>query len=233
MLAYGLFVLLCTQLAPRMQFFFQDVGLGSGLYQQLTELGRDAHVWGWIFPAVIVVMVFWWRWAGERGFLSGDGVPAGFAWLCPGLGKILKDFRYSQFADLLALLIENDVPLQEAIVLAGETTNDLALQNSARAIADATSRGIDVTYGLSGYTGFPPFLHWLITRRQEQEGLVSALRAASDMYHRRAVAITEWIKVSFPVLAAVFIGGGATLLYTLSIFYPLTELLRRLADPML
>lgn len=233
MLAYGLFLLLCTQLAPRMQYFFEDIGLDVRLYDWLVNVGRDAYVWGWIFPAVIVAIILWWRRSGEGSFLSGDGASARFAWICPGLGKILKNFRYAQFADLLALLIENNVALQEAVVLSAETTNDLALQDAARAIADATSRGMDVSYGLSGYTGFPPFLHWLITRRQEQEGLVSALRAAGEMYRRRAVVITEWIKVSFPVLAAIVIGGGATLLYTLSIFYPMTEMLKKLAAPMI
>jgi type II secretory pathway component PulF len=182
---------------------------------------------------LVVAFVLWWRRSGERGFLSGDGKPSHFAWLCPGLGKITKNFRYSQFADLSALLIEQDVPVQEAIVLAAETTNDLALQDAARAIADATSRGMDVSHGHSGSSGFPPFLHWLITRKVEQEGLVSALRAAGDMYRQRAVVIIEWIKISFPVLAAVIIGGGATLLYALSIFWPLTELLKRLAEPMI
>jgi type II secretory pathway component PulF len=180
-----------------------------------------------------VAIVIWWRRTGDGGFFSSDGAAARFAWLCPGLGKIMRYFRYSQFAELLALLVENDVPMQEAIVLAAETTNDPALQDAARAIADATSRGMDASYGLSNSSGFPPFLRWLITRRQEQDGLVSALRAAGEMYQRRAVVISEWIKVTFPVLAAVVIGGGATLLYALSIFVPFTELLHTLAGPML
>lgn len=233
MLAYGLFVLLCTQLAPRMQYFFEDIGLHTGLYEAFVDFGRDVHLWGWIFPAAMVVLIFWWRRQGEGSFLSGDGAPAPFAWLCPGLGKIQKNFRYAQFADLLALLVENNVTLQEAIVLSAETTNDPALQDAARAIADATSRGMDVSSGISGVAGFPPFLHWLITRKQEQDGLVSALRVAGNMYRRRAVVITEWLKVTFPVLAAILIGGGATLLYTLSIFYPLTEMLKKLAAPTL
>ncbi len=176
MLAYGLLLLLWTHLLPRMQLFFDDIGLKSELYHRLIDLGRHAKPWGWVFPLLVAAFVLWWRRAGERGFLSGDGRPSSFAWLCPGLGKITKNFRYSQFADLSALLIEQDVPVQEAIVLAAETTNDLALQDTARAIADATSRGMDASYGLSGSSGFPPFLHWLITRREEQEGLVSALR---------------------------------------------------------
>lgn len=231
MFAYGLFLLLCMHLAPRMKWLFDDLGFDTDFYAFLSEIGRHALTWGWVFPAVVVALIIWWRRAGDGGFLSQEGRPTGIAWLCPGVRKITKFYRYSQFADLLALLIEQDVPLQEAIVLAAESTNDVTMVYAARSIADVSSRGLIVPMKMPGDNGFPPFLQWLITRREEQAGMVSALRAAADMYRRRAVLITEWIKVSFPVAAAVFIGGGATLIYTLTVFWPLTELLKTLAQP--
>ena len=60
--------------------------------------------------------------------------------------------------------------------------------------------------------------------------MVSALRAAADMYRRRAVLRAEWIQVVFPVLAAVIIGGGATLIYTFTVFCPVTDLLKKLSE---
>jgi general secretion pathway protein F len=230
MLAYGLFVLTCVYLAPRMRFIFDSFGVAVWLYDLLTEVGRYANPWGWVFPLLIVGLIIWWRRSGQQ-FLTGDGAPSGPACLCPGVRNIARFYRSAQFADLLALLIEHDVPMPQAIVLAAETTNDHVMQNAARAIADATSRGLFVSNMPNEKTGFPPFLHWLITRREEQEGLVSALRAAADMYRRRAVLITEWIQVAFPVFAAVVIGGGATLLYTLTVFLPITEILKALSEP--
>jgi general secretion pathway protein F len=231
MLAYGLFLLTCMHLAPRMKWAFEGFNAGtSQIYDLLIEIGRQAGTWGWVFPVILVALIFWWRKTEEGGFL-GNGTPSGMASYCPGIRKIAKYYRYSQFADLLALLIEHDVPLQEAIVLAGEATNDLAIQDAARAIAEATSRGWILSGGSSGHAGFPPFLHWLITRREEQTGMVSALRAAADMYRRKALVMIEWIKVAFPVAAAVLIGGTATLLYVLTVFWPYTELLNNLALP--
>lgn len=232
MLAYGLFLLLCFSLAPRFQMLFQDMGFGAGgVMGLLSELGGSIAYWGWIPPAVVMALILWWWKSGDRGFLCGDGTPGGLACLCPGVKRIARFYRSAQFADLLALLIEQDVPLPEAIVLAAETTSDLQMEASARAIADATSRGLFVPSGLPGSSGFPPFLHWLITRREEQKGLVTALKAAADMYRRRAVLITEWIQVAFPMLAAVVIGGGATLIYALTVFWPLTEILKFLSEP--
>ena len=230
MLAYGLFLLMCTQLAPRMRWTFENMGWPTGLYGALADIGRTSIYWGWVLPAVVIGLIIWWRRSGQQ-FLTGEGKPAGLACCCPGVKQISTYYRSAQFADLLALLVEQDVPMPQAIVLAAETTNDPAMQNAARAIADATSRGLFVPGGASGRSGFPPFLHWLITRREEQEGLVSALKAAADMYRRRAVLITDWIQIAFPMIAAVVIGGGATLLYTLTVFYPLAEILKALADP--
>ncbi len=234
MLAYGLFILFCVHLAPHLKNTFDSFGLrASEVLDVLTDLGNDVAWWGWILPAAVAAFLIWWKKTGGREFLSGDGSLSHIAFLCPGVRWIAKFSRYSQFADLLALLIEHDVPLSEAIVLAADTTNDPALQDAARGIAELSSRGHVRPGGLPGHGGFPPFLHWLITRREEQTGMVSALRAAADMYRRRALLRAEWIQVVFPVLAAVIIGGGATLIYTLTVFLPVTELLRRLADPVI
>ncbi len=226
MLAYGMLLFTCYYVAPRMRLIYNDMGFDSGFYDFLNDIGHlGGSPWGLVFPAVIVALIIWWR--------RGDGGISQLAGLCPGVGKIITYSHHAQFADLLALLIEHDVPLQEAILLAAEATNDLAIQDAARAIAVATSLGGVHPGSSPGHAGFPPFLYWLITRREEQTGLVSALRAASDMYRRKAVLIAEWIKVAFPVAAAVIIGGGATLIYTLTVFWPYTQLLKILSDQML
>ena len=49
------------------------------------------------------------------------------------------------------------------------------------------------------------------------------------MYRRRAVSRIEWFKFSFPLIAGALIGGGATLLYALSLFYPFVDLLKELS----
>ncbi len=231
MLAYGLFLLLCTQLLPRMKFLLGSLGFQMEIYERLVDIGREAYWWGWILPAVVVLLVLWWRSSGNQGFLSQNGRPAGMARLCPGLKKAVRYYHASQFADLLALLIEQEVPLTEAIVLAAEATGDQRMISTAGSIADETSRGLPAAGHES--RGFPPYLQWLITRPEAQGGMVQALRTAADMYRRKAVLIIEWIKVTFPVVAAVLIGGGATLIYTLTVFWPLTELLKSLAEPVI
>lgn len=228
MMAYVMFLFLTTYVIPRLQYIFSDMGLGS---QSLEFFTWFWWAWlSWAIPVLVVLFVIWWWWSSRRGMFSDDGTPAGLARFCPGVGRVGKLYQSSRFADLLALLLEHDVPLPEAILLAAETGSDPAMRTAARTVADATSRGLALPSGIPASSGFSPFLHWLITRREEQKGLVLSLRAAADMYRRRAILITDWIQVAFPVMAAVLIGGGATLVYTLTLFLPLTELLETLSN---
>src|SRR5690606_30190862 len=155
--------------APRMYWAFEGLGFRTAMFEWLVEIGREAGSWAWIFPAVVVLLILWWRSGSDRGFLSDKGRPAGIARLCPGLGKAVAHFHAAQFAVLLALLIEQDGPLPEAVVLAAEATNDQRMISAARSIADITSRGLPATGHES--RGFPPYLEWLITRPAKQEGM--------------------------------------------------------------
>ncbi|TWT97988.1 hypothetical protein Pla108_21430 [Botrimarina colliarenosi] len=71
----------------------------------------------------------------------------------------------------------------------------------------------------------PPLLAWATT-----SGSAGDLQAVDDFYdgldRRRS---NRWTTYG-PLLAVVFIGGGATLLYCLTLFLPLVELLGRLAS---
>ena len=57
-------------------------------------------------------------------------------------------------------------------------------------------------------------------RAREQPGL-----DGDESAERRA----EWSRIAVPIVACVILGGGATLLYALALFLPITELLQALA----
>lgn len=230
-LAYIMFLFLATHVIPRLRYVLFDLGVNNQALEFFHWLGELAILWWWVLPALVVVFLIWWWWTGRQGMFSDDGTPTGLARFCPGVRRVSKLYQSSRFADLLALLLEHDVPLPEAIVLAAETSGDPAMRMAAHRVADATVRGFALPSGVPSSSGFSPFLHWLITRREEQKGLVTSLRSAADMYCRRAILITDWIQLIFPVIAAVVIGGGATLAYTLTLFLPLTELLESLSNP--
>ena len=228
--AYGIFLVFVTALVDR----FQDAYAGfhlpvHGALQVLIALRDTIAWWGWLLPVLLAGGVGWWSITIRRATLSIVGRESGLGWV-PGIGRIATNYFWATFADLLALLIEQQVPLPEAVVLAADATGQPRMQESARHLAAAIAGGQTWTASRE-LPGFPTFLKWLMTQGQQQGNLVPALRQFADGYRRRAQYGIEWIRLAFPSAAALLIGGGAAFCYALSLFLPLVGFMEDLAAP--
>ncbi|MEO6808713.1 MAG: type II secretion system F family protein, partial [Isosphaeraceae bacterium] len=187
--------------------------------------GPALPYWVAVGPVVLVLLWIWWAWSGRAASLQGGwGGPIG--WL-PGTRRMAADTRAANFADLLALLVEHQVPLQDAVPLAAEATGDAALRTSAEAIADSVRRGEPPGDRAKG--GTPPLLAWLMATGVHQGNLPAALRHAAGLYRRRALHRADLLRAVLPTLMLFAIGATATLIYALTLFIPLTDLLGNLS----
>jgi type II secretory pathway component PulF len=149
---------------------------------------------------------------------------------------VLADWRASNFAGWLALLVEHGVPLADAVELASAATGDVELAESGRAIAARTRRGegLDaaVRSGASARAGgLPPLLRWMIVAGAGRGELAPALRHAAETYRLRALRRAETLATTLPSVLLLVIGGSAAALYALTLFAPWTGLLESLARP--
>jgi general secretion pathway protein F len=147
------------------------------------------------------------------------------------MNGMLKQFEAANFADMLALLLEQHVPYPEAITLASGATGDRRLIRSCRALVESIERGEPPAAGLANARAFPPLLRWLLATGPQQTMLVSALRDVGAMYRKRALYRAEKLRVYLPILLLLGIGGMATLFFGLTLFVPFTTMLRSLAIP--
>jgi general secretion pathway protein F len=225
-LGYGLFVGFVWLVAPKFLAAFADFRLPiRGPIAWFAYLGGTLPYWVAVGPVVLLLFWTWWAWSGRSASLQGGwGGPIG--WL-PGTRRMAADTRAANFADLLALLVEHQVPLQDAVTLAAEATGDASLRRAAGTIADAIRRGEPPGDGAGG--ALPPLLGWLMATGARQGGLAAALRQAAGLYRRRALQRADLLRAMLPTVMLFAIGATATLFYTLSLFIPLTELLGNLA----
>jgi general secretion pathway protein F len=230
-LAYGLFVVFLLAIVGRFHdsAVVFDIPMGRAL-KFLFDLQGTAVYWAWLPPVCLLLFVWWWQARGRVDSLSGAGPQGPLGWI-PGVKRIRSNSLHANFAELLALLIEHDVPLPQALELAADATGDAGIQNSAHQAADALRRGDDVGRALIGRGGFPPFLRWIVSQSPGQRSLAHSLHTAADLYRQRAVDATDWLKLGFPIAAGIVIGGGSALLYSLTVFLPLVDLLENLAAP--
>ncbi len=229
LLAWELFVFSAAVLAPRVAPVLTGFGSpAAGLTSRLAAWGQWAGYWGPGVPLVILLAGGTWWLRSNRALLMNPR-SAGFllGWV-PWTGSILRSASNATLAEVLALLVENNVPLHEGLVLAAESVGDPKMLAAARTTADAIQRGQQPSRETVGKT-FPPLLEWLLLAGREREALLSALRVAADTYRRRAARQAELAQVLLPAGLTVAIGGTVTLLYGIMMFAPWIVLLKSLA----
>ncbi|RUL88074.1 type II secretion system F family protein [Tautonia sociabilis] len=229
LLAYGLIVAMVVLLAPRIASAYDALGVPAGIASRLARAGEWAWAWG---PAGLIVLILaaaaWVR-SGRASALGGLSPTLG--WM-PGTRTLLRLSRSGLLAELLALLVENRVPLPDALRLAARAVGDDRLREAVARAAEATSRGEDLRSALAPESspGLPPLLRWLVVSGASHRDLPGALRLAARTYHERALLQAELIRLFGPTALVALIGGTAVLLYGMTLFAPFAELLRGVAS---
>lgn len=229
--AWSLFAFFTAKIAPGMERSLEAFNMaGVRTISWLSWLGESAVYWG---PVILILLSVWtlaWLVGLGRIGVVGAVWPTRLIGCLPWAGAMLGQMQTATFADVLALLIENDVPLDEGLLLAGRASGGPKLQAAAERMAVCIGQGDSLGASLAG-TPIPPMLRWLMIAGQNRGNLLSALRHASSTYRRRALHQADLARTFLPLLLTVLIGGGAVLVLALSLFYPYVSILERLAFP--
>jgi type II secretory pathway component PulF len=223
-LTCGAFAFFCSRIAPSLWLGLNIMRVpGRDAFINLVSAGRWALYWAPLAMILICASAaIWWSHSRRAVLLHPRWSGALLGWL-PWIGPMLKLSRTAAFTEVLALLVENRVPLPEAVVLAAESCGDRRLIASARWMSAALTRGEPAA---EAARDLPPLLRWLMGAVELQGILPSALRHAAESYRCRAEHQADMTRVLLPALLTLVVGGGAVLLYALSLFVPYTSMLR-------
>ena len=227
LVAWGLFAFSASKLAPAVYSSFQELNIAGGeWFRPIAHLGRSARIWGPLGPVVVLALAWLW-WMGSKGAAIAQGVRTTwvFGWI-PGLGCMLQLSRTAVFVEVLKLLVENRLPLDQAVTLAAEAAGDAEMSGAAAQFAAAIRRGEQA----AGLPGLPPLLNWLIAGGQRNDTLLPALRHAADDYQRRAQYQAELSRVMLPVVITCSISAVIVIAYTFVLLVPYFVILRSLAQ---
>ncbi len=214
-LAYLLFVASCLFVAPESY--------------PLVDIGRDwLPFWIAMPPVLLIAMLL----VAFRSNSSRTTWSRSLPWVyrcLPGVSQVIADQRCASLAEVLALLVKHEVPLHEGLRLATGVSGNSKLKSAAEQVADAAERGKPLTQDSHAAKQFPPFLRWVLTSPTETGDLARMLQLAARTYRNRAERRTKWIRTATPMLTCVVVAGGVTLLYCLSVFGPLVQLIKDLS----
>jgi general secretion pathway protein F len=226
--AWWLFSFSVEKIAPGVANAFYVQRLPGGQFVRwMAHLGESAHIWGPLGPAIIISLaIAWWFVSGGAKVVEGRRESISFGWV-PWMGGLQRLSRIAVFVELLKLLVENRVPMDQAIELAAEAVGDKTLITAAEVWVDAIRRG--ETGPADGVTGLPPLLRWLIAGGQRNDALLPALRQLADDYRRRAEAQAEMGRVLLPILVTVCVSGLIVFAYGMVLLGPYFYMLKGLA----
>ena len=184
-------------------------------YVILTWLSESLLValpWIWQAGVILTLIFFVWMWrASVLGGRSASRLST--------IGRILHVGRMATFAETLALLLEQELPLAESLELATESSGDRGLKVAGADLAEAIRRGQPPSQLPAG---FPPLLGWMLMGGGQSGQLVAALRRQAANYRRRAAKLNAWLTIYLPLtLSAGFCGlvVGAYVLLAMAPFY--------------
>lgn len=220
---------------PRLLQTWEFLRLEPGpAIQMLAMIRETMPYWGIGVPVLAFATFVWLRVAGSRN----SETPAGrlvesrlhrFAWI-PG---VVNNYDNATFLKIMALLVEHETPLHEALVLAGYSTGSRKIIRDSTEIAQRLQNGDSLKESLKPASRLPQFLRWMLRSGEENGKLNETLKLAADVYEKRASRRAELLKVVLPVVLTVFVAGSVTLLYGVILFAPISELYDRLGDPVL
>jgi type II secretory pathway component PulF len=224
--AFAAFVLSVTLLAPALASAAEDLTTTAvdPALKVMVRMGETALWWGIAVPAVAGTLLVL---ALRRPGIMLRAARTRAAWRLPfpSPAQVLRDGRMATFAELLGLLVRQQVPLDESLVLAAAASGDGDLRRAAEAMAERLQRGETLMPEDSRRLGCPPLLAWLILSGCGSNHLAEQLSRTAEQYRLRAARSAAYSRIGFPLLATVVLGGMMTVAQGLVVFIPISRLL--------
>ncbi|MGE5191602.1 MAG: type II secretion system F family protein [Deltaproteobacteria bacterium] len=146
----------------------------------------------------------------------------------PVIGPLVRWLGLSRFSPILSLLIESRVPLDEALLLAGEASGDAEIRHDCRELAARLQSGKTLASAARETRRFPQSFARALSWERYQEIFPEVLQSMSEMYAGRARILVAVLMAVVPPLA-VTLAGLVIGFIVVALFMPLIELLNKLS----
>ncbi len=180
-----------------------------------------------VVPAVVALFLVYWSYRSSRSYFS------------PRMGLVTSGIqpegRYAIFAEVLALLLDCETPLPQAVRLAAECTGDKFMAAEGVELATQLEQG-EVSKNEQDSTetssvGIPPLLRWLVVSAPQQQNLVATLRRSASDYHERAAQNNEWYTTRLPAYLSIGVGGSIAAILAFCVIGPWAYIMIRVGLP--
>ncbi len=221
-LGAGVLTMIFTMLVviPKFAEVFEDIGGTLPLPTQIL-MGSSKFLlhYGWILLIGIFLLVGWFKRSlkTEKGRLRWDG----FQLRMPIFKQIISANAFAQFARTLGALLQNGVPVLNALAIVENTVGNTVI---AREIRDARTRvtdGSTISGPLAEGQVFPPLLTDMLAIGEETGDMPSALNNIARRYDSdldRAVKVLTTVLEPILILVVAVLVGFVAVSMLMAVF---------------
>jgi len=155
-------------------------------------------------------------------------------WLWPALykipmmGPLLRWSHAAQFARLMGLLLDQQVPLPDALRLTSDGLRDADLTWGCRRVAEDVENGQMLYERMAAMRQFPPSMIPVVEWGQRAPALPDGFRAAAEMFEGRVQSQGSLIEaILLPIMLLLIIGFVG--MFVTAMFLPLISLIQKLS----
>ncbi len=145
----------------------------------------------------------------------------------PLIGPLSHWSGVAEWARVLGVLLEQQIPLTDSLRLAADAVSDLNVRQVSRQLADDVQQGRVLSQSLSSTHRLPALVSALAAWGEHGATLPDAMRTLSEMYTTRVRLRAAVLRPILPPL--MFVAVGLTIGFVIvGLFLPLIELLNNL-----
>jgi len=224
--AMTLFVFVNVVLVTKFEAIFRDFGIPLPQLTVAMLLVSHALRSGWpAFLIVVVGVVVLWLFltivlkAPDRRSLATK---------IPVIGGVWRYTSWAEFCHLLALLLESQLPLPEALRLAGEGVQNTDLNQACHGMANEVERGGALAQAMATRPELPSGLARLLRWATKQNAIAEILHMAGEMFEARAKSQAMFAGTVMAVLSVVTVLWGVVSVI-LGLMLPMVTLISKLS----
>lgn len=223
-LASAVFLFILVVVTPQLDATYTDMKVAVPLLTRClfaTSRFLVAVPWAWVGPTAIGLIVaglLMARWPFARRRVRFD---------LPPFRRLRRWTALIEFTQLLALLLESEVPLAEALTLAGAGVGEPRLEGIGRLLAREVEAGRPLGEAIARRSPFPAGFAKLLAWAEAHGALPEALRMMAGLFEVRARSYARVVGALANLLAVVLViwGIGVTIV---ALFWPLFDMINAL-----
>ncbi len=213
---------------PQFDETFRDFGMRLPLVTEFVlKIGRHPFVALGLPIALLAGAML--LWGLLRMSPHGRMVWTRIVYSIPVIGTLIRSARLAAFADLLAVLVEYEMPLPEAFRLAGEASSDPLMAGRSAMIFARLSQGMALSAALRGFGLLPEWVAWMAGTGEQRGALAPALRQIAAVYRRQVDARASLLRSVLPAIVIIATAGVLVATFAFAVMLPMIKLIEGLS----